>query len=179
MTDKTIWELEPHTAAKHDLLRRYLGAWFPIMASSGIRRRLIFLDGFAGPGVYIGGEPGSPLIALDTLVNHPQFPRWQRTEFVLAFLEPDPDRHESLIRRVDQFKSALPGGLPTNVRVHVEQATFADAASDILEELDGEKLAPTFAFVDPFGFKGVPMDVLSKLPLSTRAKSSLTSLQTM
>jgi len=25
-------KLEPHTAAKHALLRKYMGAWFPIMA---------------------------------------------------------------------------------------------------------------------------------------------------
>ncbi len=27
-----LWERDPHTAAKHTLLRRYLSAWFPIMA---------------------------------------------------------------------------------------------------------------------------------------------------
>jgi len=30
-----IWPLEPHTKAKHELLRHYLGAWFPILSSSG------------------------------------------------------------------------------------------------------------------------------------------------
>ena len=46
----TIWPLEPHTAAKHEILRRHLGAWFPIMCSWN--RRLVFVDGFAGPGQY-------------------------------------------------------------------------------------------------------------------------------
>ncbi|MCY3924683.1 MAG: hypothetical protein OXG52_04105 [bacterium] len=27
-----LWERDPHTAAKHTLLRRYMLAWFPIMA---------------------------------------------------------------------------------------------------------------------------------------------------
>jgi hypothetical protein len=33
--------------------------------------RIIFLDGFAGPGRYAGGEEGSPLIALRALFLHP------------------------------------------------------------------------------------------------------------
>jgi three-Cys-motif partner protein len=45
-----VWSIDAHTKAKHEILRRYLQAWFPILASfSG---RIIYLGGFAGPGVY-------------------------------------------------------------------------------------------------------------------------------
>ena len=60
--------LKPHTRGKHLVLRRYLDAWFPIMASSN--RRVLFVDGFAGPGEYKGGEEGSPLIALRAVQEH-------------------------------------------------------------------------------------------------------------
>ena len=46
--EQTIWKIEPRTAAKHELLKHYLGAWFPILASR--EQRIIFLDGFAGLG---------------------------------------------------------------------------------------------------------------------------------
>jgi three-Cys-motif partner protein len=46
----TLWEIEPHTIAKHEILRRYLGAWFVIMGQTN--RRIIYLDGFCGPGRY-------------------------------------------------------------------------------------------------------------------------------
>src|SRR4051794_498002 len=90
------WELEPHTQAKHKLLRRYLEAWFPILTNSGWHKRVVFLDGFAGPGIYRGGEPGSPVIALDALVNHGRFDKLQRTQFVFLFVEADEERHASL-----------------------------------------------------------------------------------
>ena len=51
-----IWDLLPHTATKHEILRLYLGAWFPILGI-GTARELYYFDGFAGPGEYIGGEP--------------------------------------------------------------------------------------------------------------------------
>ena len=32
------WSIPPHTQAKHEILRYYLGAWFPILASPDSQR---------------------------------------------------------------------------------------------------------------------------------------------
>lgn len=77
-----VWPLEPHTRAKHEILRRYLAAWFPILSKwSG---RIIYLDGFAGPGVYSDGEDGSPVIALQTAVDHVMRPRFKEIVFLFS-----------------------------------------------------------------------------------------------
>lgn len=60
----TLWSRDPHTAAKHQMLRSYLAAWFPIIAGGFGKAGLTYVDAFAGPGEYAGGEPGSPIIAL-------------------------------------------------------------------------------------------------------------------
>lgn len=62
MPHPVIWELKPHTKAKHDILRRYLQAWFAIMGQT--YPRIVYIDGFAGPGEYDRGEEGS-LIAIN------------------------------------------------------------------------------------------------------------------
>jgi three-Cys-motif partner protein len=157
-----IWPLEPHTKAKHELLRHYLGAWFPILSSSG-RQRIVFLDGFAGPGIYKGGEPGSPIIALDVLLSHPHFSRW-RTEFVFLFLEPHKQRYQSLLTELERHQQRQ-GGWPANVRVQTGDMTFEQGAESILTTLDQQRksLAPTFAFVDPFGFSEAPLNLLCRL----------------
>ena len=64
----TIWPIEPHTSAKHQILRKYLDAWLPILGT--YNKRIIYIDGFAGPGEYVGGEPGSPIIALEAARSH-------------------------------------------------------------------------------------------------------------
>ena len=51
-TKDTVWELEPHTRAKHEILKRYLQAWVPIL-SLGRFPKVLYVDGFAGPGIYI------------------------------------------------------------------------------------------------------------------------------
>jgi three-Cys-motif partner protein len=165
MPDKVVWEIEPHTRAKHELLRRYLGAWFPILASSGRHKRILFIDGFAGPGVYSGGELGSPLIALNVLIGHPHFERWQSTEFKFAFVESDANRHSSLESEVETFWKSVPDGKPSNVVVHVVNAEFVAVAKDIISDLSdrNKQLAPTLAFIDPFGWSGVPLTVIRDL----------------
>ena len=45
-----IWELDEHTLAKHEILRNYLGAWFPILAKGS--GRIVYIDGFAFLGYY-------------------------------------------------------------------------------------------------------------------------------
>lgn len=164
MPDETIWPLDQHTRAKHELLRRYLGAWFPILTYAGYHGRVMFLDGFAGPGIYSNGEPGSPIIALNTLVNHRVFGELGRTEFVFMFVESDPARCESLRAEIERFWERQ-GGQPRNVKVHVIDSTFADVAGELLDQMHEQKktLAPTFAFIDPFGWKGVPLALIADL----------------
>ena len=65
---ETVWNLEPHTAKKHKILRRYFEAWLPILATT--QGRLLYIDGFAGPGEYQNGAPGSPLVILNAARDH-------------------------------------------------------------------------------------------------------------
>lgn len=153
----TVWALPPHTAAKHQLLRHYLGAWYPILSRQG---RVIVLDGFAGPGVYAGGEPGSPRIVMDTLLQHHHAERMADCEFVLVFNEGDDERFAVLERTVQGVEDA---GRPKNVRIEATNQSFSSLAEDILESLGARPMAPIFAFVDPFGYCDVPIDLLARL----------------
>jgi three-Cys-motif partner protein len=167
---ETLWEMEPHTAAKHSILRRYLQAWIPIMsrlvgrwAVDG-RGRLLLLDGFCGPGRYVGGEEGSPLIMLNAFLQR------QRdsinAELVYAFIDEDKRRTEHLRTEIADLAAAQPGGkLPNQVRYDVVDGRFEDvftATVDGLEE-EGKRLAPAFAFIDPFGYKDASMSLTGRL----------------
>ena len=90
-----IWPIPPHTQAKHEILRHYLGAWFPILATT--QRRLLYIDGFAGPGEYKGGEDGSPIIALKIAKDHKLSSKLQRPgmELVFFFIEVNEARFQN------------------------------------------------------------------------------------
>lgn len=138
-------------------MRRYLGAWLPILSKwSG---RIIYLDGFAGPGVYADGEVGSPVIALETAANHIMLRKFREVLFI--FIEKDKARSKKL---ASVLKEKFPS-LPPNLKYSVYDAEFAPTFEEGLNELEkqGANLAPTFAFIDPFGFSGLPMKLISRM----------------
>lgn len=165
-SDPEKWDYPPHTQAKHAILSSYLDAWYPILASTN--GRILYLDGFAGRGRYASGEPGSPLIALERLLGHAAWPRMQHREFIFLFIEYDAANVASLRTELAAYRDDYErrvGPWPKSVQWEVRQGAFADHATELTGYLRQQKtrLAPTFAMVDPFGWTGMPMEVLADL----------------
>lgn len=158
MPRPTRWPLDPHTLGKHRVLEEYLKAWFPILGSRG--DAILFVDGFAGPGRYSGGEEGSPLIALRCLSEHAHIARLTGpVRFI--FIERDDNRHAAL--KVEL--AALAGSLPACAEVHALLGTFETTVTDALDAAaaSGTHIASAFVMADPFGIDGAPMSVLGRL----------------
>jgi three-Cys-motif partner protein len=152
----TVWDLSPHTRAKHEILRRYLQAWTPILSHGGFPD-IIYIDGFAGPGRYSQGEDGSPIIALRAALDQ-SIPSSTRVFFL--FVERDLERAAVLQEIVDSIQR------PPNFRVKVAAgSTFETEVTELIEFYTSRQrpLAPTFAFVDPFGWTGVPFSLLAQI----------------
>ncbi len=165
-SQSTLWDIEPHTRAKHDILTYYLKGWFP--AQAGVPRRLLYIDGFAGPGEYRGGEPGSPVLALNVVLQHQLFSRITRPgmDLVFVFIEADRARFVNLQRKLSEFR------LPSNIHVHPEHATFEEYVGTRLEALEQQNLtmAPSLTFVDPFGPTGFRMSLIERLARHPRSE---------
>jgi three-Cys-motif partner protein len=150
----TIWAIEPHTSAKHQILRKYLDAWLPILGT--YNKRIVYVGGSAGPGCYTGGEPGSPIVALQAALTHQaKLPG----ELVFLFIEKDEARVDSLTAEIAKLQ--LTGAF----KVRVERGEFADKLGAMLDDLDKttSQIAPTFALIDPFGLSGIPYALIQRL----------------
>jgi three-Cys-motif partner protein len=117
---------------------------------------MLYIDGFAGPGQYEGGEAGSPIIALDTALG---FKPALRAKVHFLFVEKDDDRAAHLREQV-----AL-RAVPANFRVIIEggvtfEAAFQKRYSEFIRSV---RLMPTFAFIDPFGWSGAPFSLVKKI----------------
>jgi three-Cys-motif partner protein len=157
-----LWKLDAHTRGKHEVLRRYLNAWLPILGTW--QGRILFIDGFSGPGEYEGGEPGSPLIALDAFRKH-KAAKKITAKVVFFFIEKRKDRAEHLLQKIEELKPSL----PTNCSTQVICGVFDETMSQVFEHLDEKKgqLAPSLVMVDPFGVSDTPMSVIRRI-LSTQ-----------
>ena len=154
----TVWEIEPHTRAKHAILRRYLQAWTPILTLGGFPE-VVYVDGFAGPGRYSAGEDGSPVIALRVALDlHAEGGIDARIRFL--FVEKDPERARMLEEIV------VERGIPREFRVEVARGeTFEVAIRRLLDSYTagGRPPPPIFAFIDPFGWTGAPFSVVREI----------------
>jgi three-Cys-motif partner protein len=158
-TDEKYWaEYDGLQHAKHQLLRKYLGGWFPILSSwSG---RVLYLDCHAGRGRHRTGHEGSPILALRLLLEHRQRQRiLALTEVRFIFFEIDQTNYNLLLKEINTL-----GQLPRGVWVDNYHDDYEDVLRRTVDNLgsQSERLAPAFAFVDPYGFK-LSMDLLNDL----------------
>ena len=152
------WPLDPHTNGKHLVLTKYMQAWLPIMTRWNAR--VLFVDGFAGPGEYSRGEPGSPLIVLDALSSH-SFRDAMTGKIHFLFIERDEARAKHLKSTIESRDFDLPAGCSYSVVT----SPFNDAMSTALDLVDGGgiRLPPAFIMIDPFGVAGLEMATLTRV----------------
>jgi three-Cys-motif partner protein len=78
-----------------------------------------------------------------------------KSELVYLFIEERKDRVEYLQAEIAKLD------LPNNVKVNIVEGRYEDQFRSTLDDLQkqGKQLAPTLAFVDPFGYSDSPMDL--------------------
>lgn len=155
------WDLAPHTAAKLKILGVYLNAWFPILSRGPNFDRIIYIDGFAGPGRYKGGEDGSPIVALKAALGALNGQIQKPFEF--HFVERKRRVAAALNANIEDLKRhrAIPANF--EIYVHKQQAFEQAYGQHIRARLQAHPNAPAFALVDPCGWTGIPMAILSEL----------------
>lgn len=156
-----VWPAAPHTIAKIDILSDYLVAWFQILGTGRAGSNIFYVDGFAGPGEYLGKIQGSPLAALEALrtAKMNSSGRWRAGKVRCIFVEDDKPRFEHLETLV---KTLAPISDCENKFVN---DSFEDAVKLIEAEYSSEfrNSPPCFYFIDPFGPTGVSFTCVSKL----------------
>lgn len=158
MTDPVLWPLGEHSPGKHLVLEGYLKAWIPIIGFS--QRQMVFVDGFCGPGKYLGGEPGSPIIALRALRDHAAAKKI-RAEAQFFFI----DRDRRRVKHLEALVESEWPDRPAHVQVHYEVGRFDLTMNSVLNSIEsaGRQLAPTLLMADPCGVSGTPMSLLARV----------------
>lgn len=165
-TKATIYEADPHTLAKHQILREYLKRWLPILArqSRAIGRqdhRLLYVDGFAGAGEYTGGIPGSPLVAIEAALAHVK-------EFQIPvdirLIELRSDRVKHLKKLLDEKRSEIEKA----GRIILADPVEGDCEQQINSMIDEHErtkrpLGPALFFLDQFGYSSFSMALVGRI----------------
>lgn len=166
------WKYKEHTQVKHEILSKYLSGWIRIL---GRWHKVCYFDCFAGRGEYEDdgrAMPGSPLIALETASRVKEKFLYLR-EIVCFFIEKNKNNFENLNEVVNEEINAHPEKYDGITIIPPINDEFANVAYEIINQV-GDRLAPSFFFIDPFGFSGVPFEVIKKILAFERTEVFIT-----
>ncbi|HXT31399.1 MAG TPA: three-Cys-motif partner protein TcmP [Vicinamibacterales bacterium] len=158
------WRAKPHTLAKHRILSFFLDGWFPILTFMAKRheasgRKVTYVDAFAGPGQYVGGEDGSPIIALKRVID-----RKLAARLNFLFIEFDARRFACLARLLEALKPRYSASASVGdvLPVHGDCVKELGAAID-RSTAAGVQFGPAMCFLDQFGYASVPIDLVRRI----------------
>lgn len=167
MTDTLpcIYEADAHTLAKHRILEGYLKAWMPIITTQNAKMRasgpVRYIDGFAGAGEYTGGEPGSPIVALNVALNHE---KKFETAVRCLFVEERADRFDHLYALLTRLRPQI----DTSANVEWTDPRRGDCElvlDELLKRWESKKepFGPALVFLDQYGYSQVPVEIIRRI----------------
>ncbi|MDN5803469.1 MAG: three-Cys-motif partner protein TcmP, partial [Microlunatus sp.] len=159
--DDVVWTAEPHTLVKHRVYQAYLSKWMPIMIR-GWGGDITYAEGFSGPGIYTGKQPGSPVIALRTLLDSPGL-RTTVRRLRFLFVEERRDRSDWLRQQLE--KAARPVALPDLGKYGIDLAIKTGTCDpELVNLLDrhGAWGRPMLVVLDTYG-GGVRLDLVRRI----------------
>ncbi len=155
------WVYKEHTRVKHILLSKYLKVW--ITALGKYNPKICYFDGFAGKGEYIDIKTGqtilgSPIRALKVADELSQY----FNKLMCFFIEKDEENFKNLAQVLERERPNIKNW--QKIEVKKENDEFANVIEGIFEHMEeGYILVPSFFFVDPFGFSGIPFHVITRI----------------
>ncbi|NQU98419.1 three-Cys-motif partner protein TcmP [Candidatus Woesearchaeota archaeon] len=143
------WKYQEHTKIKHLVFADYFDKWIKIVGKSS---PLNYFDGFGGIGAYEYKESifyGSPILAAEIIKKNSEGLKRDACLIIIDSKQSNLDNIKTILelRKLD-------------VEVKFINSDFDKAINKILDK--HTNLAPSFFFVDPFGFK-IKLTTLKKM----------------
>ena len=146
-------EQKPWSRLKNRILGSYMSPYLAKVVK--LRKKIILIDAFAGPGNFLDGTAGSPLIICDAAEQY------AKGEYVAHFINNNLSHHNMLKKILDEkgLESAIP--------------SFGDAIERIRQLISDLRDETLFLYIDPYG---LDCEFDSLRPLLERDKNSSTEI---
>jgi len=147
--DEFFAEKADHSQVKTTIMTKYFFPWATIMARNTREDRIAYVDLYAGPGRYVDGTKSTPLLILEQAIADSAM----RDMLVTLFNDGKPAHADSLEAAI----KALPG---IETLKHQPQIDKSEVGPDTVATF-GKPIVPTFAFIDPYGYKGLSLGLVN------------------
>ncbi len=150
------WKYSEHTKVKHTVFSKYFKTWSSIL---GTYHNLYVFDCFAGRGRYVDGSEGSPLKILKILINLKKTQGKPENAYC-HFIEKNKNNHDNLCDEITNFIDQHESLDWLEIKTYCDE--FSNILDDIIRDYDNN-ISPAFFFIDPFGFGGIPLDLIKRI----------------
>ena len=147
MTDEFFEEPLKQSKVKSQIVAKYFDAWAKIISGRG--ERIAYIDLFAGQGYYEDGTESTPLLILKKAIKNPRIVN----KLVTEFNDQKSQYVESLreaVYKLDGIEKLLYPPNFSNLKI----------SKEIAKKYSETELPPTLFFLDPWGYKGVSLDLI-------------------
>lgn len=152
MAQKFFEERSDQSEVKARIIQKYFDAWCNVIMPTAEKMdgRIAYIDLYAGPGRYKDGAASTPLLVLEKAIAHPKMPKM----LVTHFNDANADHTSTLEEEI----AALPG---VQTLKHKPVVTCGPIDENVAEHFSKTRLVPSFTFVDPFGYKGLSLQIVN------------------
>ncbi len=147
-------ELKEQSKIKAEIVSKYFWAWAKVIKKTVEKKNtnIAYIDLFAGPGRYKDGAKSTPILVLERAVDDP----FMQERLVTIFNDKSPEYSSDLIEAIRE----VPG--IENLQ-HTPRVITSDVGTEIVEMFQEMNLVPTLFFVDPWGYKGLSLQLIGSV----------------
>ena len=122
-TDPKKINLLEHSEAKVKLYGRYLSEYLRVLYQAGFVKRVFIFDLFCGEGVYQNGDKaGSPIIAIENIVNHYNENKGKSLNITIWFNDFEKSEIDNELYKVERVKKIVSEMfVPSNVEIKYDK----------------------------------------------------------
>ncbi|MEA5572645.1 three-Cys-motif partner protein TcmP [Calothrix sp. UHCC 0171] len=154
-------EQKEQSLIKARIVEKYFWAWAKVIIGvikgtkikgRRVDERIAYIDLFAGPGRYKDGSESTPLKVLETALSEPDMQNMLVTVFN--------DVNTNNVNSLQQAINSLPN---INNLKYQPQIINQEVGENIVRKFNDIKLIPTLFFVDPWGYKGLSLQLINSV----------------
>jgi three-Cys-motif partner protein len=143
---KFFEERSDQSEVKARIVAKYFFAWAQVIMPTAAAHdgKIAYIDLYAGPGRYKDGAASTPLLVLQTAIQHPKMAQMLVSYFNDALEE----NTTTLQKEID----SLPG---VHRLRHRPVVTCGEVDQEAAHYFNETRMIPSFSFIDPFGYRGL------------------------
>jgi three-Cys-motif partner protein len=150
-------EQKEQSLIKARIVEKYFWVWAKVVIPTAKKKaprnpRIAYIDLFAGAGRYKDGSESTPLKVLETAISDPEM----RNMLVSIFNDADVENVSSLHQAINSIPNI--GSLKYSPKIYNHEV-----GDNIVKALREVELVPTLFFVDPWGYKGLSLQLINSV----------------